>query len=157
MAEGDGRAEDTQQHQTTRSDHPAHQASPWVSKPDWGWSYLLWVLPLHPITQVHAHVRKLSWQRLPARGACAATSGHQQLQASLVQRVPAQSSGISGSRARLCPALLEAAVLPSLFGPPVELVAPLVRTMVRVRLSSHTAWEACRGLRHSSQEERLGL
>jgi hypothetical protein len=33
----------------------------------------------------------------------------------------------------------------------------LVRTMVRARLSSHTAWEACRGLRHSSQEERLGL
>jgi hypothetical protein len=56
----------------------------------------------------------------------------------------------------LCPAPLEAAVLPSLFGPPVELVAPLVRTMVRARLSSHTAWEACRGL-HSSQEERLGL
>ena len=59
---------------------------------------------------------------------------------------------ISGSRARLCPALLEAA-LPSL----LQLVAPLVRTMVRARLSSHTAWEACRGLRHSSQEERLVL
>jgi hypothetical protein len=41
--------------------------------------------------------------------------------------------------------------------PPVELVAPLVRTMVYARLSSHTAWEACRGLRHSSQDERLGL
>jgi hypothetical protein len=52
----------------------------------------------------------------------------------------------------LCPALLEAA-LPSL----LQLVAPLVRTMVRARLSSHTAWEACRGLRHSSQEERLVL
>jgi hypothetical protein len=55
----------------------------------------------------------------------------------------------------LCPALLEAAALPSLF-PPVKLVAPLVRTMVRARLFSDTAWEACRGLRHSSQE-RLGL
>jgi hypothetical protein len=41
--------------------------------------------------------------------------------------------------------------------PPVELVAPLVGTMVYARLSSHTAWEACRGLRHSSQDERLGL
>jgi hypothetical protein len=36
----------------------------------------------------------------------------------------------------LCPALL-AAALPSVFGPPVELVAPLVRTMVRAALLSH--------------------
>ena len=45
---------------------------------------------------------------------------------------------ISGSRARLCPALLEAAALPSVFCPPVELVAPLVRAMVAcVALLSH--------------------
>jgi hypothetical protein len=55
-----------------------------------GESYLLWVLELDNVTQLHAHVRKLSWQRLPARGACAATSGHNPLKASLVQRVPAR-------------------------------------------------------------------
>jgi hypothetical protein len=37
----------------------------------------------------------------------------------------------------LCPALLEAAALPSVCCAPVELLAPLVRTMVRAALLSH--------------------
>jgi hypothetical protein len=156
----DGRAENTQ-YPTTRSDHPDLGTSPAPFPKQMGWSCLL----LYPIPQLHAHVRKFRWQSLPARGACAATSGHQQLQASLVRAVPArqrdwiqQHLEAHGAATVVGDLRFAGALVPGAAGGR-RVAIGVVSTWSwsrrwYARGSSRTAWEACRGLRHSSQEER---